>query len=903
MFGEWPTRTCLKLKALIKRRQFEQNLEEELQFHLAMREEKERRAGVAALDARDSAHRQFGNSTSLKERCREMWTFVSLESLWQDIRYGLRILRANSAFTTVAILSLALGIGANTAIFSLIDAILLRDLPVRDPNQLVEVMPANHNGDNAGVSMPMLEEFRRRQQVFSSMAAWWGGGLATVEINHTKARAGLWAVDGDFYSELGVSPLLGRFITPADVNLHGGAPVQVAVLGYDFWRSRLGGDAGVIGRMMRIEDLPFEIIGVTREEFTGMRIDTQPAITIPITAEPLVFGEPLEHAYDRGWLALDVTARLKDGITLAQANAQLQALWPSVRAEMVPPNYSSFQRQELLSNRLAVKSAAKGFTPLHKRFVEPLYILMAIAGLVLLIACVNLASLLVSRAATRGHEISVRVALGAGRLRLVRQLLAESVILSLSGAAVGLVLAQWSSKALAGFILNQLSFTAGRLNLGPDTHVLAFTAAIAILTGILFGLAPALNATRRGFTTSLQESSRIVGSARSGRFLVSTQIALSLVLLMSAALFLRSLAKLRAANPGFQTVGILEAGLIENTLASKTLDAPVYYRELLGRIEQLPGVVSAAMSENEPASNFQNKVSVAAESPGPNNPSFEADLEMFSPGAFRTLGIRLEQGRDFAWTDDKKAPSVAVVSESLAWQLFPCGNALGRRIIVGPDNFPFKQRNLQVIGLVSDATFWNIRERNSPELYIPALQSYMQYGELLVHANMDPLALASSVREAVDSMGHEYVLQTQSLSEQVERSLLQERVTAMFSAFFGGLALLLASIGLYGVMSYAVTRRTREIGIRLALGAQPPRVLWMVLGETLALLLAGIAIGIPFALLGTHLIAKQLFGLSPRDPLTLGIVVLALVAVGILAGYLPARRATRVDPIMALRHE
>ena len=903
MFGEWPTRTCLKLKAVIKRRQLEQDLEEELQFHLAMREEKERTAGVAALTARDSAHRQFGNSTSLKERCREMWTFLSLESLWQDIRYGLRILRTNSAFTTVAILSLALGIGANTAIFSLIDAILLRDLPVRDPNQLVEVMPANHNGDNAGVSMPMLEEFRRRQQVFSSMAAWWGGGLATVEINHAKARADLWAVDGDFYSELGASPLLGRFISPADVNLHGGAPVQVAVLGYDFWRSRLGGDAGIIGRIMRIEDLPFEIIGVTREEFTGMRIDTQPAITIPITAEAVVFGEPLEHAYDRGWLALDVTARLKDGITFAQANAQLQALWPSVRAEMVPPHYSSFQRQEFLSNRLAVKSAAKGFTPLHKRFVEPLYILMAIAGLVLLIACVNLASLLVSRAAARGHEISVRVALGAGRLRLVRQLLAESVILSLSGAAVGLVLAQWSSKALAGFILNQLSFTAGRLNLSPDTHVLAFTAAIAILTGILFGLAPALNATRRGLTTPLQESSRIVGSARSGRFLVSTQIALSLVLLMSAALFLRSLVKLRAANPGFQTVGILEAGLIENTLASKTLDAPVYYRELLGRIEQLPGVVSAALSEIEPASNFQNKVSVAAESPGANNPSFEADLEMFSPGAFRTLGFRLEQGRDFAWTDDKKAPSVAVVSESLARQLFPCGDALGRRIIVGPDNFPFKQRNLQVIGLVSDATFWNIRERNSPELYIPALQSYMQYGELLVHTNMDPLALASNVRQAVDSMGHEYVLQTQSLSEQVERSLLQERVTAMFSAFFGGLALLLASIGLYGVMSYAVTRRTREIGIRLALGAQPPRVLWMVLGETLALLLAGIGIGIPFALLGTHLIAKQLFGLSPRDPLTLSIVVLALVAVGILAGYLPARRATRVDPIMALRHE
>jgi predicted permease len=375
------------------------------------------------------------------------------------------------------------------------------------------------------------------------------------------------------------------------------------------------------------------------------------------------------------------------------------------------------------------------------------------------------------------------------------------------------------------------------------------------------------------------------------------------VLLMSAALFVRSLAKLHATNPGFQTAGILEAELIENTRASKTLDAPVYYRELTNRIEHLPGVVSAAMSEIAPASNFQNKVSVVAEPSGSGSPNFQADLEMFSPGVFRTLGIRLEQGLDFAWTDDNNAPSVAVVSESLAQQLFPCGDAVGRHITVGPDNFPFKQRNLQVIGLASDASFWNIRERHLPELYIPALQSYMQYGELLVRTDMDLLALASSVRGVVDSMGREYVLQTRSLPEQVDRSLLQERVIAMFSAFFGGLALLLASIGLYGLMSYTVTRRTREIGIRLALGAQRQRVLWMVLRETLALLLAGIAVGIPCALVATQLMAKQLFGLSARDPLTLGIVALALLAVGILAGYLPARRATKVDPILALRHE
>ena len=826
-----------------------------------------------------------------------------MQTLWQDLRFGLRMLARLPAFTIVAVLTLALGIGANTAIFSLIDAILFRDLPVRNPSQLVEVMPADRHGDNAGMSLPMLEEFRKRQRVFRSMFAWWGGGIVNAEFGGVKLRADLWAVDGGFYSELGAAPYLGRFMTPSDVNLHEGAPAQLAVLGYDFWRSQLGGDPSVIGKTIRIEDMPFEIVGLTRQDFTGLRIDTQPAITIPITAEPLVFGEPLDRVYDRGWTALDVTARLKDAISLAQANAQLQALWPSIREEMVPAGYSAFQRQEFLSHGLVVKSAAKGFSPLHKRFVEPLYILMGIAGLVLLIACVNLASLLVSRAAARSHEFSVRVALGAGRLRLVQQLLTESVMLSVAGAAAGFALAHWSSKALAHFILSQTLFMAGRLNLSPDAHVLGFTAGIAIITGILFGLAPALNATRTGISGSLQESARVGKAVRSGNFLVCAQIALSLVLLMSAALFIRSLANLRSVNPGFETAGVLDASLFEDTHAPKDFDAPAYYRGLLGRIEHLPRVVSAGISENTPATNFENKVPVVAEPAGPGGAMCQADLQMFSPGAFQTLGIRLEQGRDFRWSDDEHAPAVAAVSESLARQLFAAGAAVGRHITVGPENFPFKQRNLEVIGLVSDANIWSVRARHTPELFIPTLQSYTQYGELLIRADVSPLSLVTSVRQAVETMGREYVLEARPLSEQVSRSLLQERVTAMFSEFFGGLCLLLASVGLYGLMAYSVTRRTREIGIRMALGAQRQRVLWMILRETIALILAGIAIGIPCALFATRLIAAQLFGLSPRDPLTLAIVGFVLLGVGTLAGYVPSRRAMNVDPMVALRHE
>jgi predicted permease len=903
MFAEWITEVKLKLKALVRRRQFDRDLEEELEFHLAMRQETIRSKGLPREVAHDSARHAFGNLASLRERCRAMWTFVSLETLWQDIRYAARILRANPAFTTVGVLSLALGIGANTAIFSLIDAILLRDLPVREPGRLVEIMPADGHGDNAGTSLAMLEEFKRRQRVFSTMFSWVQHSVVNVEAQNAFARIDLWGTDGEFYAGLGARPLLGRFITPGDVNLHSGAPAQVAVLGYDFWRNQLGGNRSVIGETIRVEGMSFEVIGVSREDFTGLRADTQPAITIPITALPLVSGQSPEHVYDRDWQVLDVTARLKDGATFQQAKAQLQSLWPLIQAETVPTGYSPTQRQEFFSHHLVVKSAAKGFTPLHKRFVEPLYILMGIAGLVLLIACVNLASLLVSRAAARGHEISVRVALGASRWRLVRQLLTESLILSVSGALAGFWVANWGSRLLADFILGQIFYTPGRLNLHPDLRILGFTAGAAILTGLLFGLAPALNATRSRVSVSLQDSSRILKGSRCGEFLVCTQIALSLVLLMSAALFVRSLVKLRSRNPGFQTASVLNASLYPKTAGYKGLDNVAYYGELTRRIAQLPGVVSAAISESVPPTNFANIISVEAEPSAPSHSAFRADLEMFSPGVFETLGMKLEQGRDFCWSDGEKAPRVAIVSESLGKHLFPAGDALGRYITVGPENFSLPDRTLRVIGVVSDASFWSLRERYSPELYIPALQSYIQYGELLVRTNTDPGALAASVRQVVDSMGHEYVFTAWPLSEHVDRSLLQERVTAMFSAFFGGLALLLASIGLFGLMSYAVTRRTREIGIRIALGAQTGLVLWMVLRETLVVIVIGLAVGIPCSLAATRLIAGQLFDLSPKDPLTLGIVSLALLAVGTLAGYLPSRRATQIDPLVALRHE
>src|SRR5579863_329699 len=464
-----------RITNLFRRSTLDQEIEAELRSHIEMRTADNIAAGMSPEEARRQAVLRFGSRVGMKERVIAVDAHMFLDSLWQDLCYGLRMLRKSPGFTAVAVLTLALGIGANTAIFSLIDAILLRDLPVHDPGQLVEVMPANKNGDNAFMSLPTLEELDRRQQVFSDMFGWWGDAVVNAEIHGALQRVDLYAVDGRFYSELGASPYLGRLILPGDVNLHSGAPAQVAVLGYNFWRNQFSADPAVIGKTIRIENLPFEIIGVSADGFTGMSASIEPEITIPLTAEPLIAGVPLAHLYDRKTRLLDVTARLGDGVTFKQAVAQLQALWPSVRADTVPPDYSVVQRQEFLSYNLDVKRAGKGFTVLHKQFVEPLYVLMGIAGLVLLIACVNLASLVMSRAAARSHEMAVRLALGAGRGRLVRQVLTEALMLSLAGAALGLLLACWGSEALSHFILSQIFVIPAQLKLTPDGHILAFT--------------------------------------------------------------------------------------------------------------------------------------------------------------------------------------------------------------------------------------------------------------------------------------------------------------------------------------------------------------------------------------------------------------------------------------------
>ncbi len=826
-----------------------------------------------------------------------------IETLAHDVRDALRRFRSRPGFAAIAVVTLALGIGANTAIFSLLNTLILRDLPVSQPEQLVEVGPPSAYGPTGAVSFPIFEEMARRQQVFSRLSAWLGDGVATVEVNGALTRADFYTVDGNFYDVLGVAPLVGRFLTPADVNLHGGVPGSVVVLGYSFWRRAFSGSTAAIGKTIRIEGVPFTVIGVTRPGFSGMGLATEPDVTIPLTAEPLIVGEPLDKLYSSSHSAVRATGRLKPGVTLAQARAQISAIWPAVLKSTVPTNFTAQQQEEYLATGVEVTSAATGIDWfLRSHFTRPLYVLMGLAGLVLLIACVNLANLMLAEGAARSHEMAVRLVLGAGPWRLARQVLTESVLLAGAGALAGIAIAYWSSAALGNFMMSTYAVPPA-LRLDPDARVLAFTIAAALATGFFFGLASAVRAARQAPAGALQEGARTIGTG-TGRFaklLMCAEVALSVVLLACAGLFVRSLENLRNFKRGFQSDGVLSVQLLPVPNGYKNIDNGSYYSQLIQSASAIPGVRSAALANFVPGWSAVPDETVSRAGASPEN-ARAAKFTMTAPGFFDTMGIGLRRGRDFTWDDTEKTQRVVILSEKLAAEIFPSGDAVGRHIRIGTDP---KRQDLEVIGVVSNAYINGVRSPQLNVVYADNLQEgeRAHWGNLLVRTSGDPATAGPQVRQLVDSMGHEYVFQIRTLRQADEQSLLNQRMTAALSEVFGALALLLAAVGLYGLMAFAVARRTHEIGIRMALGAPRRDVLWMVLGQTIRLVGIGVAIGVPFALAVNRLVAHMLFGISPDDPLTLAVMSAALIATGTAAGYIPARRATAVDPIVALRYE
>ncbi len=828
------------------------------------------------------------------------------DEMFQDLRFGVRLLLKNKSFTTVAILSLALGIGANTAIFQLIDAVRLRTLPVKAPQELAEVRLADMKGARGGVSeRPSVtnliwEQIRERQQAFSGISAW-GTDSVNLAPGGEVRPARMLYVSGDFFTTLGVQPALGRFFTTTDDQR--GCSEPGLVISYEFWQREYGADANVIGRKLPLANHPFEIIGVTPSNFFGMEVGRSFDLALPICANALVRGN--NRMLDSGiiwWLT--VTGRLKPGWSLEQATAQTQAISPGVFETTLPANYPPVSVKDYLGSKLIAVPAGSGVSQMREDYEQSLWLLLAIAGLVLLIACANLANLLLARASAREREIAVRQALGASRGRLIRQLLVESLLLAAAGAALGAGLAQALSRLLVAFL--STSADPVFLELAPDWRVLGFAAGLAVLTCLLFGLAPALRATRMEPGAVIKAGGRGMTASRRRfslrRALVVVQVALSLVLVAGALLFSRSLGKLLTVDTGFQQEGVLTATVIFQRLNLPRERYAAFKDELLDRIRAIPGVESAAITHIIPLRDWggANAWMDGADARQAKNTS----LSRVGPEYFRTLQILLLAGRDFDARDRAGAPKVAIVNEAFARAFLNGASPVGDRFWIeatpGDPDTPY-----EIVGMVRDTKYEDLREEFRPIVYYAAAQDSGSGAgaQVLIRSQVPQAETVAAVKSVLNEINPAITVRFQGFKPMIEATILRERLMATLSGFFGLLALLLACIGLYGILSYGVASRTNEIGIRMALGAQRRDVFWLILREALWLVIAGVAVGLPMIFAVTRLASTLLFGLTPTDPASLVVAALLMLAVAMVAGYLPSRRATRVDPMDALRCE
>jgi predicted permease len=895
-----------KLGWMARRSRKEAELREELEFHLAEEAEAAEAAGLTGEGAKYAARRDLGNVALVMEDTRATWGWICLERFWQDLRYSVRTLRRNPGFAAAAILSLALGIGANTAIFSLLNAVVLKPLPVPDPQQLVEFtnsIPLWETGSSWLKSLyayPQLETFQAQSKTMSGIFGGTGLGRINVGYRGTSGVADGDAYSDNFFSVLGIKPQSGRFFWAGEDR----AGASVAVLSDRYWRNRFGADPSIVGGAITINQAPFTVIGITPPEFSGISVGSGPDIWLPLHALDRL--RPDRKRWTEPFSAwMFIAGRLRPGISREQAQAELNVIHRHFLAEQLSiselggmENVQRFARE----SRLQLGAAASGIgSGLRESYAFPLKLLMAVAGMVLLLACANIANLLLARASNRRHEIAIRLALGASRGRLVRQFLTESLVFATLGGLLAAPLAWSGSLALVRMISTGDSGPA--LGVGPDWRVFAFNAAVSLLTGILFGLAPALRSTRAGPGSTLKEGAH--RSGRSGRsmerMLVVAQVALSVVLITGAGLFLRTLQKLWNTDAGFDRDNVLMFS-IDAKLAGYPSDrAGSVYREILRRVEALPGVKSVSASIVRPVDDEFHLLDQVNEIDGrrlAERSAIPVAWNATSPGYFSTVSTPLIAGRDFEPRDNEAAPKVAIISESLARRAFPNRNALGHRLGEGT-----------VIGVVKDSLYGGVRDQRRPLLYHPLFQHGpgQEYQWGFVSFELRPGALPNlleEVRQAVASVDSSLpVFRVKTLMAQMEQSLTRERLLATLSSFFGALALLLACVGLYGLMAYTVALRTAEIGIRLALGARRDHIMWLVLRETLWLTLAGIAAGVPLALWAARYAKSVLFGISTSDPLTIAVTVALLLSAAALAGYIPACRALRVDTMAALRCE
>jgi predicted permease len=822
-----------------------------------------------------------------------------LDALLHDVRYSLRSLRRAPGFSVVVIVTLALAVGANTALFSLFNAIVLRMLPVTAPERLAVISLTDERGlQTRFIYGSTFAEFRARQQTFETVSMYSGGGILRAEARGESVEGGVESATPEFYDMLGVRPFLGRFITTADAP-EVGESASVVVLGYRFWQRHFGGDPNVLGEIIKVDGVPLEIVGVMRPEFRGLQVDGGADFLLPLAALRRMAGDP-----SRPIRSLNVIGRLRPGVTLEQARVEVAALWPAVQASTMPAALTPVERDDLRSARTKVDSLATGFSNLRRRYADPLVVLVGLTAVLLVIGCVNLSGLLLVRAVARGQQLQVRVALGASRARLAQQLLLESLLLSVSGTVLALPLAWWVSRVLGATLWgNRLVPLA--MSTTPDGRVLSVAAVIAVITGALVGALPAWLATRhRGI--AVQPVRSVVTTGPSGKALLVAQVALSLVLMIGAGLFARSLANLRANDSTFPTRRLLFTRLWMNPDDHRPSNDAAYYPELARQLAQIPGVESVGLSMYFPAYfNVRLSPDVIARADVPDRSTDVAAMtEAASPRFFETVGIVRVQGRDFSWDDSARGTPVAIVNTTLARKLFPTGDAIGQRIRIGKD--PARQ-SIEIVGVVSDAPVGNIREPHVPAAFRPLLQEPQRARVPIVNlrASGDPKGLGDALSRIVASLGRHYVRArlVSTLEEQVNQSLRQERLVAGLSSFFAALAVLLASVGVYGLLAYAVARRTREIGVRMALGATRRSVLQMIVREALVLASIGIGLGVACALMAGRFIESLLYGLAPNDPTTLVGAASLFIVVAAVSGLIPAYRASTIDPMSALRQD
>ncbi|HLW52654.1 MAG TPA: ABC transporter permease [Candidatus Angelobacter sp.] len=910
MFLEKLHATWLRLKAIGRRRRLDRDLEEELAFHLAMREEKNRASGLDLNESRAGSRRQFGSVTRMKELCRELWTFHFWETLLQDLRYALRILIRNSVFTAVAILTLALGIGVNTAIFSLTYQLFLKQLAVQHPEELVilrspGLAPGSYHSDgDVGVifSLPMYKELRDQNQVFSGLVARYPFPLSIAGAGFTERGNGE-LVSGNYFQVLGVQPALGRVFSQDDDTTAGAN--AVAVLSYGYWMRRFGGNSAVLNRQLNVNGTALTVVGVAQSGFSGVQIGQWPDIFVPLSmkAQMTPNWNGMEERGDH-WLA--IIGRLRRGFTATQAQAGLQAIYRSfLQEDAIALKVSEKNRQRFLSKALVLDPGVKGRQVLQRYAQQPMLMMEALVGLVLLITCANLAGLLIAKGESRRREVAVRLSLGAGRGRVVRQLLTESLVLSLLGGIAGLGFALWTLRLMVGTI----SQAAGVIDLRDDLdlRVLLFTFALSVLTAVLFGLAPAMRLVRSDPQAALKSQGAMsgAGSVRLRKGLIVFQVAVTVLLLAIAGLFARSLLNIEHAGLGLEADRVIQFSIQPELSRYTPAQTVALVDRLQSNIAAIPGVGSASAAVVPILEDSENSdsINVSGYMPHENEDTY-VEENWIGPGYFSTMKIPLIAGREFSGRDIGTSPKVAVVNQALVRHYFAHQDAIGAHFTLhyaGRSD----HSEIEIVGVAADSKHDSVRDPVHPFVYMPYSQlATFGSATFYVRTRQAPENFGAAMTQAVAAIDPALpVFAVKTLREQVSDSLLVERLLAVLCVCAASLASLLAGIGLYGVMAYVVARRTREIGIRIALGASRTAITGMVMRELSQMAALGMSIGLVLTLIIGRLLNSLLFGVGAANPLVLALAAGFLATVALLAGSLPARTAARIEPIAALRCE